>query len=110
MIYATSNRRHLLKESFSDRGGDEIYHADTIQESVSLSDRFGLVVTYLLPDKQRFLDIVLKIADDHDIDIGREKLLALAERWAVERGARSPRYAKQFIQNLRARLARGEKV
>jgi|LFRM01.2.fsa_nt_gb predicted AAA+ superfamily ATPase len=110
LIYATSNRRHLLKESFSDRGGDEIYHADTIQESVSLSDRFGLVVTYLLPDKQRFLDIVLKIADDHDIDIGREKLLALAERWAVERGARSPRYAKQFIQNLRARLARGEKV
>ncbi|NLZ91864.1 MAG: DUF815 domain-containing protein, partial [Clostridiales bacterium] len=42
----TSNRRHLLKESFSDRVGDEIHHADTIQESVSLSDRFGLVVTY----------------------------------------------------------------
>jgi predicted AAA+ superfamily ATPase len=110
LIYATSNRRHLLKESFSDRVGDEIHHADTIQESVSLSDRFGLVVTYLLPDKQRFLDIVLKIADDYNIDIEREKLLALAERWAVERGARSPRYAKQFIQNLRARLSRGEKV
>jgi len=110
LIYATSNRRHLLRETFSDRSGDEVHHADTIQEAVSLSDRFGLFVTYLLPDKQRFLEIVSQMAKDRGLDCEQNKLLALAERWALERGARSPRYARQFISDMLAKLSRGESI
>ena len=120
VIYATSNRRHLLRETFSDRSGDEVHHADTVQEAVSLSDRFGISLTFLMPDKQRFRDIVEQIAADkgliagpgpatnHGPVIDRQALLAAAERWALERGARSPRYARQFIADAQARLSRGE--
>lgn len=108
VIYATSNRRHLLRETFSDRGGDEVHRADTVQEAVSLSDRFGISLTFLMPDKQKFLDIVRQIAADRGLKADPEALLAAAERWALERGARSPRYARQFIADAEARLARGE--
>ena len=108
MIYATSNRRHLLKETFSSRQGDEVHSADTVQEAVSLSDRFGISLTFLMPDKQRFLDIVEQIADDRGLRVEKKTLLDAAERWALERGARSPRYARQFIADAQARLGRGE--
>lgn len=104
LIYATSNRRHLLRETFSDRSGDEIHRADTVQESVSLSDRFGIFLTFLLPDKQHFLEIVEQMADDRGLDVDRQTLLNAAEKWALERGARSPRFAKQFIADAQARL------
>ena len=110
LIYATSNRRHLLKETFSDREGDEVHHADTVQEAVSLSDRFGISLTFLMPDRQRFLEIVEQIARDKGLEVERQQLLAAAERWALERGARSPRYARQFIADAQARLARGERL
>ena len=110
LIYATSNRRHLLRETFSDRAGDEVHHADTVQEAVSLSDRFGISLTFLMPDKQRFLDIVEQIAEDRGLRVERQALLDAAERWALERGARSPRYARQFIADAQARLARGESL
>lgn len=110
LIYATSNRRHLLRETFSDRQGDEVHHADTVQEAVSLSDRFGISLTFLIPDKERFLQIVEQLADDRGLDVDREKLLAAAERWALERGSRSPRYAKQFILDTEARLAMGQSL
>lgn len=110
IIYATSNRRHLLRESFQDRNGDDLHSADTIQESVSLSDRFGISLTFLMPDKQRFLEIVEQIAADRKLAADRQELLSAAERWALERGARSPRYARQFVADAEARLARGEKL
>ncbi len=110
LVYATSNRRHLLRESFRDRDGDEVHAADTVQEAVSLSDRFGISLTFLMPDKKRFLDIVAQIADDRGLNVERDTLLAAAERWALERGARSPRYAKQFVADAQARLARGESL
>ena len=110
VIYATSNRRHLLKETFSSRAGDEVHHADTVQEAVSLSDRFGISLTFLMPDKQRFLDIVEQIAADRGLKVERQALLDAAERWALERGARSPRYARQFIADAQARLGRGESL
>ncbi len=110
IIYATSNRRHLLRETFSARAGDEVHHADTVQEAVSLSDRFGITLTFLLPDKQRFLDIVEQIAADRGLKVERQTLLDAAERWALERGARSPRYARQFIADAQARLSRGESL
>lgn len=110
LIYATSNRRHLLRETFRDRDGDEVHAADTVQEAVSLSDRFGISLTFLMPDKRRFLDIVAQIAADRHLEVERETLLAAAERWALERGARSPRYARQFVADAEARLARGESL
>ncbi len=110
LIYATSNRRHLLKETFSDRDGDEVHRGDTVQESVSLSDRFGISLTFLLPDKLHFLEIVGQMADDNGLQVDRDRLLAAAERWAIERGGRSPRYARQFMIDLQNRLARGETI
>ena len=110
LIYATSNRRHLLRETFADRQGDEVHHGDTVQEAVSLSDRFGISITFLMPDKERFLDIVEQIANDRGLKVDRQTLLSAAERWALERGARSPRYARQFIADAQAKLSRGDKL
>ncbi len=110
LVYATSNRRHLLRETFSDRNGDEIHRADTLQESVSLSDRFGILLTFLLPDKKQFFLIVEQMAADNGLNMDSSTLLDAAERWALERGGRSPRFAKQFIADAKARLSRGEKL
>lgn len=97
LIYATSNRRHLIRESFSDREND-INKNDIMQEQLSLSDRFGLSITFINPNKQEYLDIVTKIASDRGLDeLDNERLCAMAERWATRRGGRSPRCAKQFV-------------
>lgn len=97
LIYATSNRRHLLRESFSDRNGDDLHHADTVQESVSLSDRFGISLTYFLPDKAHFMKMVEQMAEDRGLNADREELLKKAESWATEHGGWSPRFASQFL-------------
>lgn len=107
LIYATSNRRHLVRECFSDRDGDEIHRGDTIQESLSLSDRFGLSVNFSVPDKLKYLDIVHALAAERDLEIDSESLDAGAERWALERGGRSPRCAKQYIAMVESRLKQG---
>lgn len=100
LIYATSNRRHLIRESFSDREND-INKNDIMQEQLSLSDRFGLTITFLNPNKQEYLDIVLKIAEDRGLtNIDEERLCSAADRWATRKGGRSPRCAKQFIDYL----------
>lgn len=96
LIYATSNRRHLIKESFSDRQ-NEMNLNDIMQEQLSLSDRFGLSITFINPNKAEYLDIVKKIAADRRLDADEEKLCFKAEQWATRRGGRSPRCAKQFI-------------
>lgn len=107
LIYATSNRRHLIRESFSDREGDEIHRGDTIQESLSLADRFGLSIRFSLPDKKEFLTIVHSIAAQRGLKAGAEELEKSAERWAIGRGGRSPRCAKQFVRFAEARLRSG---
>lgn len=96
LIYATSNRRHLIKENFSDREND-INRNDVMQEQLSLSDRFGLSITFINPSKKDYLDIVDKIAKDRNIDVDSNKLHLVAEQWASKKGGRSPRCAKQFI-------------
>ena len=101
LIYATSNRRHIVKENFTDREND-VHTGDTIQEELSLSDRFGLAVNFLNPDKKDYLDIVLKIASDRDFEWTEEEILTGAEQWARRRGGRSPRCAKQYIDYLEA--------
>ena len=99
-IYATSNRRHLVKESFSARDGDDVHRNDTMQEILSLSARFGIQVSFYKPDKQTYLHIVSYLAEEKGIDLPEEELFILAERFALEKGGRSARAAKQFIDNL----------
>lgn len=100
VIYATSNRRHLVKESFSDRDGDDVHRNDTMQELVSLSDRFGLQVTFRRPDKATYLNIVHYLADEFGIDMPKDQLDMEAERYVLGRGNRSARAARQFIDIL----------
>ena len=100
-IYATSNRRHLVRESFSDREGDDIHRNDTMQETLSLSARFGMRVNFSRPDKKAYLDIVHELAQENGIALPAEELDLQAERFAISSGSgRSPRTAKQFINSL----------
>ena len=101
VIYATSNRRHLVKENWGDRSGDDIHEADTRQEFLSLSARFGLTVTFIKPNQSLYLDIIHSLADKYSLGIPAEKLDSMAEADAIRRGGRSPRAAKQFIELLR---------
>ena len=101
-VYATSNRRHLIKETLTDRTGDDIHEADTRQELMSLSARFGLTVTFQRPEKARFENILAELAKQHDIDMPMDQLLVKAEAFAIRAGGRSPRVAKQFIEQCEA--------
>lgn len=102
VIYATSNRRHLVKESFSDRSGDDIHARDTREELASLSERFGLKITFLKPDKETYLQIVESLADKYGINIDREELFTQAEAYALRRNGRSGRAARHFVEMLKA--------
>lgn len=101
VIYATSNRRHIVKESFSDRSaGDDIHRNDTVQELLSLSERFGLTVYFSKPNKILYLDIVRSLAKRYGVDIEVSELDIKAEAFALNKGSRSPRAAEQFIKSL----------
>ena len=102
VVYATSNRRHLIKESWDDRTGSDLHEGDTRQELMSLSARFGLTVTFFRPDKDRYLDIVHKLAAQYGIDMPQAQLDIRAEAHATRNGGRSPRAAKQFIELTKA--------
>lgn len=101
VIYATSNRRHLIKESFSTREGDDIHFNDTMQELLSLSDRFGIRVVFEKPDKKLYLNVVGDLARLYKLDMPIDEIKNKAEVFALERGGRSPRVAKQFIEMLK---------
>ena len=103
VIYATSNRRHIIKEKVSDREGDDVHRNDTMQELVSLSERFGIHVSFFKPNKQTYLHIVHHLAEAHSLDIPEQELDAQAERFALERGGRSARLARQFVDGLLSR-------
>lgn len=100
VIYATSNRRHLVKERFSDRDGDDIHRNDTMQEIISLSERFGIQITFQKPNKQTYLDIVRQLANQRDVVYDPAELEIQAERFALGRGGRSARAATQFVDSL----------
>ena len=100
VIYATSNRRHIIKEKFSDREGDDIHRNDTMQELISLSERFGIHISFSKPNKETFLRIVRHLAHESGLDIPEKELDAMAERFALERGGRSARLARQFVDSL----------
>ena len=103
VVYATSNRRHIIKERFSDREGDEVHRSDTMQELLSLSDRFGIHVSFSKPNRETFLRIVRHLAGKRGVAMPPEEMDALAERFALERGGRSARLAAQFVDSLSAR-------
>lgn len=96
VIYATSNRRHLIKESFADRS-DEVHKTDTMAEQMSLSERFGLRVLFDKPNKMDFLTIVHKLCELRGISIPEEELDMKAEQFAIRGGGRSARLARQFV-------------
>lgn len=99
-VYATSNRRHLVKESMSDRSGDDLHASDTRQELMSLAARFGLTVTFQQPDKERFDTILLELARQYGVQMPSDQLFIKGAAFALRAGGRSPRVAKQFIEML----------
>ena len=101
VIYATSNRRHIIKESFGDREGDDVHRNDTLQETLSLSERFGLTVLFSKPDKKLYLRIVKELAKRYGIGVSEPELEIKAEEFAIRKGSRSARCAEQFIDSLR---------
>ena len=108
VVYATSNRRHLIREFFGDRPrpkDDEIHAWDTVQEKLSFSDRFGLTLTFEPPDQATYLQIVHHLAKQANISLNSEDLDFQALQWATRHNGRSGRTARQFIDFLRADLA-----
>ena len=100
VIYATSNRRHIIKESFGDREGDDVHRNDTLQETLSLSERFGLVVLFSKPSKALYLQIVKELAHKKGVQMDEQVLEIKAEEFALRKGNRSARCAEQFIASL----------
>ena len=101
VIYATSNRRHIVKEHFSDRAeADDVHHSDTVQELMSLSDRFGLTVYFSRPNKALYLEIVHRLAEKQGFSCSPAELDLQAEAFALAKGSRSPRAAEQFVNSL----------
>lgn len=99
-VYATSNRRHLVRETFSDRLGDEVDASETIQEKTSLSERFGLRVLFQELTKPQFMNLIRQMAQMRGIPLPEEELMPLAVRWDVRNPNRTPRSAVQFIDSL----------
>ncbi|SFM07602.1 ATP-binding protein [Pelosinus propionicus] len=102
LIYATSNRMHLIKETWDDRKGtsDDVHRFDTVNEKLSLSDRFGITLTYLSPSQVEYLMIVEQLAFKNKINLPVEELHAAALRWERQHNGRSGRTGQQFINHL----------
>jgi len=117
LVYATSNRRHLIRELASDRSGaettggarrlseEDMRPADTVHEKLSLSDRFARTVIFPTPDQEEFLTIVRQMAARFHLNLAEERLRERALQWALWHNGRTPRAARQFIDDLRAELA-----
>jgi predicted AAA+ superfamily ATPase len=109
VVYATSNRRHLIREYFADRPTpkeqEEIHAGDTMQEKLSFSDRFGLTLTFQPADQNTYVEIVQHLAAQANINISPEDLKYQALQWATRHNGRSGRTARQFIDFLKADLA-----
>ena len=104
LIYATSNRRHLIRETWSDRSDmskDELHRSDTMQEKLSLVNRFGVSINYAKPSQKEYFDIVCKLAKKYDnITLSDEELCKEANKWELSHGGISGRTAQQFINYL----------
>lgn len=110
LIYATSNRRHLIREKFSDKRelDDDLHVNDTVQEKLSLVARFGVTIYYGSPDKREFQKIVKVLADKYHVEMPEEELYLEANRWELSHGGLSGRTASQFITHLLGKWKREE--
>ena len=101
LIYATSNRRHLIKETWNDRNDMEsnngLHRSDTIEEKLSLVNRFGCQISYSKPSQKEFFDIVIGLARKNNVKMTDEELMAEANKWELSHGGISGRTAQQFI-------------
>lgn len=100
IVCATSNRRHLIKEAFSDRMGDDVHANETLQQTAALSDRFGLTIPFLNPKKDVYLQMVAEYARSAGLALPEDDLFAGAERFALQKGGRSGRGARQYVDQL----------
>ncbi len=105
LIYATSNRRHLIRESFRDKNDseyrDDVHHFETVEEKLSLVNRFGLSIGYFKPSKLEFENIVLELAKKYpSITMTDEQIIAEAHKWELRHGGISGRTAQQFVNHL----------
>ncbi|MEF9941856.1 MAG: ATP-binding protein [Lachnospiraceae bacterium] len=102
LIYATSNRRHLVREKFSDKEErrDDLHSSDTVQEKLSLVSRFGVSIFFVGPSKKEYEEIVIRLAKKEGITLGKEQLLLEANQWELSHGGRSGRTAQQFIDYM----------
>lgn len=105
LIYATSNRRHLIREKFSDKRelDDELHNNDTVQEKLSLAARFGVTIYFGSPDKKQFETIVKALAERYGVHMPEKELFLEANKWELSHGGLSGRTASQFITHLRGR-------
>lgn len=105
LIYATSNRRHLIKETWNDRNdqsnGADKHHSDTVEEKMSLAARFGVTINYSKPEPKEYVEIVTQLAERNHIDMPTEDLVAAAKAWEISHGGLSGRTAQQFIDHIR---------
>lgn len=104
LIYATSNRRHLIRENFKDREerDEDLHINDTVQEKLSLSSRFGVTIYFGSPDMKQFQEIVRRLAEKEKIELPEQELLAKANQWELSHGGLSGRTAQQFIDHIAA--------
>ena len=109
LIYATSNRRHLIRETWNDRSDMEhlgdIHRSDTVEEKLSLSSRFGVQIHFSVPNRDQFKRIVLELSQRNGLDIPEDTLYAEANKWELRHGGVSGRTAKQFVNDLAGRLS-----
>ena len=101
LIYATSNRRHIIRETWNDRSDMEhngdIHRSDTVEEKLSLASRFGIAINYSAPTREEYHEIVLKLAEKSGLKFNRDDLLKAADTWEIRHGGKSGRAARQFI-------------
>ncbi len=102
VVYATSNRRQMVKLRFAERMGDDVHLSDTVEEEASLAARFGLTITFLKPDRELFASIVQALAAEYGLTTPLPQLLAQAEAHAIRHGGRSGRTARQFVEYWKA--------
>ncbi|WP_195953238.1 ATP-binding protein [Clostridium saudiense] len=100
LIYATSNRKNLIREGFNDRQGDEIHARETVEEKHSLAERFGVTLTFSVGNQNDYLNTVYKLAEIYNINLPKETLKREAIKWAALSSGRSNRVAKQFIMSV----------
>ncbi len=105
LIYATSNRRHLIRENYRDKEEirQDMHTSDTVQEKLSLANRFGVTIYFGAPDKKQFQEIVEALARRGGVDLPREELFAEANKWELSHGGLSGRSAQQFVDYLLGR-------